>query len=184
MALEGPPRWRRRVREARERPGGDYNPSMERVGRRELLSTWAASVTSLRPGRWERGASVVQTPDGPVLQLERDDLLVLVSGIKPTYGPGDQLALGLILNNQSERRATVQVRTRLLGREDQALAEGEVASVNVEPIDVSTLERSLVLPSELAPGEYTVLVELPPWSFEGRQAGGGKLTARISVVRA
>lgn len=125
---------------------------------------------------------MVQTPEGPVYQLEKDEMLVLVSGVKPEYRAGDRIAVNVLLNNQSTRFASARIRTRLLGRGGQAVAEAEAVSLNVKPADASSVERVLVLPLDLVPAEYEVQVELPPWSFEGRQAGGGSLKAAVKVL--
>ena len=158
---------------------------MRRVGRRAALGIWASGAASaVAAACGERGSSVIQTPEGPVLQLEKDEFLVLVSGFQAVYHPGERVAIKVILNNQSTRYATARVRTRILGRGEQAVAEAEVASVNVKPVDATAIERAVLLPTTLTPGDYTLSVELPPWSFEGRQAGGGKLNTPIKVERA
>jgi hypothetical protein len=38
-----------------------------------------------------------------------------------------------------------------------------------------------LIPRDLPTGDYTLQVELPAWSFEGRQAGGGTLSTSIKV---
>lgn len=131
-----------------------------------------------------RGTTVIQTTDGPVLQLERDDFLVLVSGLRDAYRPGDRVSIKIIVNNQNTRFASARIRTRIIGRGQQAVAEAEVASINVRPSDATSVEREVLLPTNLSPGEYTLAVELPPWSFEGRQAGGGTLSATFKLERA
>ena len=158
---------------------------MKRVDRRAALGIWATgAMSAVAAACGERGSSVIQTPEGPVLQLDKDDFLVLVSGFQGVYRPGEWVAIKVILNNQSARYATARVRTRVLGRGEQAVAEAEVASVNVKPVDAAAIERAVLLPTTLPPGDYTLSVELPPWSFEGRQSGGGKLNAAIKVERA
>ena len=161
-----------------------YNRAMKRVDRRAALGIWATgAVSAVAAACGERGSSVIQTPEGPVLQLAKDDFLVLVSGFQTAYHPGDRIGLKVIVNNQSSRFATARVRTRLLGRGQQALVEAEVATINIKPMDATALERSLLLPRDLTTGEYTLSVELPPWSFEGRQAGGGTLNATVKIER-
>ena len=156
----------------------------DRVDRRAVFGIWATGAASaVAAACGGRGTSIIQTPDGPVLQLEKDDFLVLVSGFRSAYQPGDQLAVRVILNNQSNRYATARVRTRVLGRGDQPVVEAEVVSANVKPFDATAVERSVLLPTTLTPGDYTLSIELPPWSFEGRQAGGGKLNAPIKIER-
>ena len=155
----------------------------ERLDRRAAFGVWATGIASVAAACGGRDSSIIQTPEGPVLQLERDDFLVLVSGFQTAYHPGDRVGLKVIVNNQSSRFATARVRTRLLGRGQQALVEAEVATINVKPMDATPLERSLLLPRDLTTGEYTLSVELPPWSFEGRQAGGGTLNATVKIQR-
>jgi len=155
---------------------------MERVHRRAVFGLWATgAVSAVTAACGSRGSSVIQTPEGPVLQLEKDEFLVLVSGFQPAYRAGEQVAVKVILNNQSRRFATARVRTRILGRGDQAVVEAEVATVNVRPTDATSLDRSVLLPNNLSPGDYTLSVELPPWSFEGRQVGGGRLDTPIRI---
>ena len=127
------------------------------------------------------GTTVLQTPEGPVLQLEKDEFLVLVSGFQPLYRPGDRIAVHVLINNQSRRFATARIRTRLLGRGQQAILEAEVLSINVRPMDATSVERSLALPTNIGTGEYTLSIELPPWSFEGRQTGGGSLNTSLRI---
>jgi hypothetical protein len=69
----------------------------------------------------------------------------------------------------------------LLGRGQQAVVEAEVVSLNVKPMDAATTERTLLIPRDLPSGEYTLQVELPAWSFEGRQAGGGTLNTTVKI---
>lgn len=131
-----------------------------------------------------RGATTtLQTPDGPVLQVEKDDFLILVSGFQEQYRLGDRINLKVLIQNQSRRFATARIRTRLLGRGQQAVVEAEVTSLNVRPTEPAAVERTLALPTDLMPGEYTLSVDLPPWSFEGRQAGGAVLNTPIKIQR-
>ena len=129
----------------------------------------------------ERGVTEIDGPDGKILQMEKDDFLVLVSDFESSYQPGDRLTAKVILNNQSSRFATARVRTRLIGRGQQPIVEAEVVSVNVRPMDAAITERSLLIPRDLTPGDYTFQIELPAWSFEGRQAGGGTLNATVKI---
>jgi hypothetical protein len=152
-----------------------------RVDRRAALGIWASSLMSLATACNDRGMTEIDGPDGKILQLEKDDFLVLVSDFAPRYEPGDQITLKVIVNNQSSRYATARIRTRLVGRGQQAVVEAEVVSVNVKPMDAATLERTLMIPRDLPAGEYTLQVELPAWSFEGRQAGGGILSTSVKI---
>ena len=129
----------------------------------------------------ERGLTEIDGPDGKVLQLEKDDFLVLVSDFAAQYQPGDQITARVIVNNQSSRFATARIRTRLLGRGQQAVVEAEPISINVKPMDATAVERVLLIPRDLPSGDYTLQVELPAWSFEGRQAGGGSLSTGVKI---
>ena len=152
-----------------------------RVDRRAALGIWASSLMGLTSACADRGFSEINSPEGKILQLEKDDFLILVSDFASQYRPGDRLTVKVLLNNQSTRYATARVRTRLLGRGQQAVVEAEVVSLNVKPMDAATTERALQLPRDLAPGDYTLQVELPAWSFEGRQAGGGSLSTTVKI---
>lgn len=156
---------------------------MAKVDRRAAFGIWATGLMSVASACGGSTTTVIQTPEGPVLQLDKDDFLILVSGFQEQYRLGDRVTVKVILQNQSRRFATARIRTRLLGRGQQAVAEAEVVSVNVRPVEPTTVERSLLLTNDLTPGEYTLSVELPPWSFEGRQAGGGALNTPIKVER-
>jgi hypothetical protein len=152
-----------------------------RVGRRAALGIWASGLTGLTSACTERGVTEINSPEGKILQLQKDDFLVLVSDFAAQYQPGDRITVKILLNNQSTRYATARVRTRLLGRGQQAVVEAEVVSLNVKPLDAATTERSLLIPRDLPPGDYTLQVELPAWSFEGRLAGGGALNTTVKI---
>lgn len=160
---------------------GSQHDENRRVDRRAALGIWASGLTGLISACTERGVTEVDGPGGKVLQMERDDLFVLVSDFQPQYRPGDTLGLKVIINNQSSRFATARVRTKLIGRGQQVVVEAEVVSVNIRPMDATPIDRSLLLPNDLPPGDYTLQVELPPWSFEGRQTGGGSLNASVKI---
>lgn len=117
------------------------------------------------------GVTELSTPDGKVLQWEGDDLLVLVSGVQPTYRAGEPIKVNVLVNNQGTGLVQVRVRTRLLARGDQAIAEAEVATLTVESEDAANVDRAVLLAKSLAPGEYTLSVELPPWRVNDREAG-------------
>ena len=162
---------------------GGYNPDVEqRVDRRAALGIWASALTSAVAACTTRDTTVIQTPDGPVLQLEKDDFLVLVSGFRDAYRAGERIDLKVLINNQSSRFAQARIRTRLVGRGQQAVVEAEVLAANVKPFDATAVERTLLLPTNVTAGEYTLQVELPPWSFEGRQSGGGQLTTPVKII--
>jgi hypothetical protein len=158
-----------------------HNDNRRKVGRRAAFGVWASGLVSVTSACGDRDVTVIDGPEGKVLQLERDDLLVLVSDFKPNYRPGDRITLKVLINNQGTRFAQARVRTRLLGRGQQAVVEAEVANINIRPMDAASVERVLPLPTDLPAGDYTLQVELPPWSFEGRQAGGGSLTTPVKI---
>ncbi len=152
-----------------------------KVDRRAAFGIWASSVMGVTSACTNRGVSEVDGPDGKVLQLERDDFLVLVSDFASEYRPGDRITVKVLVNNQGSRFATARIRTRLLGRGQQAVVESEVVSINIKPMDATATDRVMLIPNNLPAGDYTLQVELPPWSFEGRQTGGGSLTTSVKI---
>jgi hypothetical protein len=118
-------------------------------------------------------SQVLDTPEGRVLQYEGDDLLVLVTGLQPTYQLGDQMHLNLMVNNQSAGFVQVKLRTKLLGRADQPVVQPEPVMLEVKSDDASSADQSFVLPRDLLPGDYTLSVEVPPWKLDGREVGVG-----------
>src|SRR6266581_9178921 len=90
------------------------------------------------------GSSVLDTPEGRVMQYEGDDLLVLVSGLQPTYQLGDSLHLTLLVNNQSAGFVQVRLRTKLLGRGDQAVVQPDPISLDVKSDDASNADQTLL----------------------------------------
>jgi hypothetical protein len=161
---------------------------MERaVERRQLLSVVASGMAAfvVACGAPDAGETrVIQDPAlGTVYQWEKNDILLLVSGLQPTYHPGEEIRLTLLFNND-DGPAQMRVRTRLLGRGQQAVAELEVASATVPASDVLSMERNLLLPRSLPPGDYTLQIEMPPWTQTGQSGsvGGGALTAPVTVV--
>jgi hypothetical protein len=160
---------------------GTSEDDRRRVDRRAALGIWASGLMGLASACGERGVTEIDGPDGKILQLEKDDFLVLVSDFAPRYQPGDRVTVKVLVNNQSTRFATARVRTRLLGRGQQAVVEAEVVTLNVKPLDAATTERSFLIPLDLSPGDYTLQVELPAWSFEGRQTGGGTLSTTVKI---
>jgi hypothetical protein len=162
------------------RPASD--PDRRKVDRRAAFGIWASGLASLTSACDTRGVTAIDTPEGKVLQMEKDDFLVLVSGFKPTYRLGERVDVHIIVNNQGTRYATARIRSKLVGRGQQVVSEGEVAQINIKPSDATAVDRSILIPTNLSPGDYTLQVELPPWSFEGRQAGGGSLTTSVTVA--
>lgn len=153
-----------------------------KVDRRAAFGIWASGLASLGSACGSRDVTTIDTPEGKVLQMEKDDFLILVSGFKPSYRLGERIDVHIIVNNQSTRYATARIRTKLVGRGQQVVAEAEVVQVTIKPSDATPTDRSIPISTNLAPGEYTLQVELPPWSFEGRQAGGGSLTTSVTLV--
>ncbi len=153
------------------------------ISRRAWLTALASGAGALAAAcAPSANVTEVSTPQGRVLQWEADDLLVLVSGLQPQYRVGDTIRVTLLVNNQATRVAQVRLRTRLLGRGDQAVAETEVALLDVKPEDAASVDRELPLGRSLPPGEYTLSVEVPPWKVDGREAGRtGTIRAAVRV---
>ena len=119
------------------------------------------------------GATVLDTPEGRVLQWEGDDLLVLVSGLEPSYRLGQSMRLNVLVNNQAAKSIEVRLRTKLLGRGDQPVVQAEPVTLSVKPDDAGSVDQELPLGTNLVPGDYTLSVEVPPWKVEGREFGRG-----------
>jgi hypothetical protein len=119
------------------------------------------------------GSQVLDTPEGRIVQYEGDDLLVLVSGLQPSYQLGDEMHLNLMVNNQSAGFVQVKLRTKLLGRADQPVVQSDPILLDVKSDDASSADQSLLLPRNLLPGDYTLSVEVPPWKLDGREVGVG-----------
>jgi hypothetical protein len=160
---------------------GAPDEDTRRVDRRAALGIWASSLVGLTSACNDRAFSEISTPEGKILQLQKDDMLVLVSDFAPQYRLGDRITLKVLVNNQSSRFATARIRTKLLGRGQQAVVEAEAVSINIRPLDATSVMRELLIPTDLPAGDYTLQVELPAWSFEGRQAGGGSLTTGLKI---
>lgn len=158
-------------------------PEEPRVARRELFGAAVSGLAGLAAACSGAGGrtEAVDTPEGKVYQWERDDLLVLVSGLRDSYQAGEELRFKVLLNNQTNRFGLFRVRTKLAGRGQQVVAEAPVASVQVKPFDATEVERTLGPTSALTPGDYSLVVELPPWSLEGRTLGGGALSAPVTL---
>ena len=119
------------------------------------------------------GAQVLDTPEGRILQYEGDDLLILVSGLQPSYQVGDAVHLNLLVNNQSAGYVQIKLRTKLLGRGDQPVVQPDPVMLDVNHDDASNQDQSFILPRDLLPGDYTFTVEVPPWKLDGREVGVG-----------
>ena len=163
-----------------QRPTEDTNT--RKVARRAAFGLWASGLASLASSCGTPGLTEVDTPEGKVLQLEKDDFLILVSNFAPTYRPGDTVSVHIIVNNQTNRFAQTRIRTKLVGRGQQVVAEAEVAAINIKPSDATPIDRSFLIPNDLPLGDYTLQVELPSWSLEGRQTGGATLSTGVKLV--
>ena len=150
---------------------------------------WFAGVVSgatmLAAACTSPGTSVLDTPEGRVLQYEGDDLLVLVSGLDSRYAPGDLVHLNLMVNNQSDGFVQVRLRTKLLGRGDQPVVQAEPVALSVKSDDAASVDQTLTLAADLLPGDYTLAVEVPPWKLDGRDFGrGATLRAPLRLAAA
>ena len=138
---------------------------------------WFAAIASgagLLAAACSAGSSqVLNTPDGQVLQYEGDDLLILVSGLQPSYQLGQQMQLNLLVNNQSTGFVQIKLRTKVLGRADQPVVQPEPVMLEVKSDDASSQDQSFILPPDLLPGDYNLAVEVPPWKLDGRDTGVG-----------
>jgi hypothetical protein len=163
-----------------------YNPNMEkqeRVGRRELFGLMVSGLATAAAACGPAGAATTElnTPEGRVLQWEREGMTVLVSKVQDEYRAGEPLKVSVLMNNSASLPASARVRTRLLGRGQQAVVEAEVANLTVGAEGAATIDRVLDLPRSLASGEYTLLVEIPPWRLDRREVGGGRLSTDVRV---
>lgn len=118
-------------------------------------------------------SQVLDTPEGRILQYEGDDLLILVSGLQPSYQLGDTVHLNLLVNNQSAGFVQIKLRTKLLGRGDQPVVQPDAVQMDVKSDDANNVDQSFILPRDLLTGDYTLSVEVPPWKLDGREFGVG-----------
>jgi hypothetical protein len=152
------------------------------VSRRAWFAGLVSGASLLASACGSPGATVQDTPDGRVLQYEGDDLLVLVSGLQPSYHVGDSMHLNLLVNNQSTGYVQVKLRTKLLGRADQPVVQADPVSLDAKTDDANSIDQDLLLPRDLLPGDYTLSVEVPPWKLDGREFGrGGTLQAPVRL---
>ncbi|MBV9599571.1 MAG: hypothetical protein JOZ87_22290 [Chloroflexi bacterium] len=143
------------------------------LSRRAWFAAIASGAGLLAAACSAGGSQVLDTPDGQVLQYEGDDLLILVSGLQKSYQVGDQMNLNLLVNNQSAGFVQIKLRTKVLGRGDQPVVQPEPVMLEVKTDDASSQDQSFVLPRDLAPGDYALSVEVPPWKLDGRETGVG-----------
>src|SRR4051812_373259 len=99
------------------------------------------------------GNAVLDTPEGRVLQYEGDDMLVLVSGLQPSYRLGDTMHLNVILNNQADKPIQARVRVKLLGRGDQPVVQPEPLLLDIRSDDAANVDQTIPLGLDLAPGD-------------------------------
>jgi hypothetical protein len=143
------------------------------VSRRAWFAGLVSGASLFASACGSPGATVQDTPEGRVLQYEGDDLLVLISGLQPSYHLGDSMHLNLLVNNQSAGYVQVRLRTKLLGRGDQTVVQADPALLSVKTDDASSVDQDILLPRNLLTGDYTLSVEVPPWKLDGREFGRG-----------
>ena len=152
------------------------------VSRRAWLAGLVSGVSLAAAACAAPAATVLDTPDGRVLQYEGDDLLVLVSGSQPEYRAGDTMHLNLLINNQSTGYVQVRLRTKLLGRAEQPVVQAEPVILTAKSDDASSADQDVVLPRDLLPGDYMLTVEVPPWKLDGKDFGrGGTMRAPLRL---
>ena len=155
------------------------------LSRRAWFAALVSGAGLLAAACTSGGSQVLDTPEGRVVQYEGDDLLVLVSGLQPSYHLGDQMHLNLLVNNQSAGFVQVRLRTKLLGRADQPVVQPDPVSLDVKSDDANSVDQDVLLPRDLLPGDYTLSVEVPPWKLDGREFGPGatlKAPVRLEVA--
>ena len=143
------------------------------MSRRAWFTAMVSGAGLLAAACGPSSSQVLDTPEGRVMQYEGDDLLVLVSGLQPTYQVGDEMHLNLLVNNQSAGFVQVKLRTKLLGRADQPVVQPDPVQRDVRSDDATNADQTVPLPRDLLPGDYTLSVEVPPWKLDGREFGPG-----------
>jgi hypothetical protein len=145
----------------------------QRVSRRMWFAAMVSGAGLLAAACAPGGSQVLDTPEGRIVQYEGDDLLILVSGLQPSYHLGDEMHLNLMVNNQSAGFVQIKLRTKLLGRADQPVVQPDPINLDVKSDDASSADQSFILPRDLLAGDYTLSVEVPPWKLDGREVGVG-----------
>jgi len=143
------------------------------VSRRAWFAAMVSGAGLLAAACAPSSSQVLDTPEGRILQYEGDDLLILVSGLQPSYQLGDTVNLNLLVNNQSAGFVQIKLRTKLLGRGDQPVVQPDPVSMDVKSDDATNVDQSFILPRDLLTGDYTLSVEVPPWKLDGREFGVG-----------
>jgi hypothetical protein len=143
------------------------------VSRRAWFAAMISGAGLLAAACSPGGSQVLDTPEGRIVQYEGDDLLILVSGLQPSYHLGDEMHLNLLVNNQSAGFVQIKLRTKLLGRGDQPVVQPDPVMLEVKSDDASSADQSFILPRDLLVGDYSLSIEVPPWKLDGRETGVG-----------
>ena len=160
----------------------DDRPMSRRAGFAAIVSGAGILAAACGP---TSGAQVLETPEGRVMQYEGDNLLILVTGLQPSYHVGDQMQLNLLVNNQSAGFVQIKLRTKLLGRADQPVVQPDPVQMDVKSDDATSVDQAFILPRDLLPGDYNLSVEVPPWKLDGREFGpGATLRAPLRLASA
>lgn len=120
------------------------------------------------------GPTEIRTQDeGRVLQWQGTGLLVLVSGLQDSYAAGDTIHLTLLVNNQGTELIQVKLLTKVLGTGDQPVIQAQPVILSVDSEDAQRQKQDVPIRRDLPTGDYTLAVEVPPWTVADRQVGPG-----------